>query len=241
MVSAPSGLSTIMPQKSGFDRHPVSAGLVGIGDSIVPRAVSSLNRRRQATAGVCRSGRDDHRGHGRCRPPHRRKLAEEPVLLLTRSFASRVWFDAACNLARVRPRVLLESASPHTIVALAAAGYGAAIVPSTVLIRRSVHAMPIVRGTEPLGNWGMIAWDPQRSLAPYGEQFIRELAMYCRRAYPGRNVIRAAPALPPPKQSRKPPMELGATCSHRREAGGFAFARSRTLLSLLRYASLAWC
>jgi DNA-binding transcriptional LysR family regulator len=147
-----------------------------------------------------------HRLRGR-RKIDVRELAEEPVLLLTRSFASRVWFDAACNLARVRPRVLLECASPHTIVALAAAGFGAAIVPSTVLMHRSVHAMPIVRGTEPLGNWGMIAWDPLRSLAPYAEQFIRELATHCRRVYPGRNVTSAAPALPPPKQSRKPPTD----------------------------------
>lgn len=145
-----------------------------------------------------------HRLRGR-RKIDVKELAEEPVLLLTRSFASRGWFDAACNLARVRPRVLLESASPHTIVALAEAGFGAAIVPSTVLIRRSVHAMPIVRGTEPLGNWGMIAWDPLRSLAPYAQEFTRELATHCRRGYPGRNIIGAAPALPPPKQSRKPP------------------------------------
>src|SRR5882672_5033421 len=42
------------------------------------------------------------------------ELADEPLLLLRRDFASREWFDAACETAHVRPRVLLESAAPHT-------------------------------------------------------------------------------------------------------------------------------
>ena len=49
-------------------------------------------------------------------------LADEPLLLLHRSFGSREWFDAACNIAHIRPRVLLESAAPHTLVALTASG-----------------------------------------------------------------------------------------------------------------------
>ena len=72
------------------------------------------------------------------------ELADEPVLLLNRSFATRGWFEAACSVAHIRPRVLLESAAPHTIIALAGAGYGIAVVPSTVLIPRgSVRAMPL--------------------------------------------------------------------------------------------------
>ena len=44
------------------------------------------------------------------------------LLLLRRDFASRDWFDTACQTARLRPRVLLESAAPHTLFALAATG-----------------------------------------------------------------------------------------------------------------------
>src|SRR5262249_20413908 len=52
------------------------------------------------------------------------ELADEPLLLLRPEFASRDWFETACRVARIRPRVLLESGAPHTSIALAAAGYG---------------------------------------------------------------------------------------------------------------------
>jgi hypothetical protein len=42
------------------------------------------------------------------------ELADERLLLLHRGFGSREWFDAACQVAHMRPRVLLESAAPHT-------------------------------------------------------------------------------------------------------------------------------
>src|SRR5262249_11764829 len=61
-------------------------------------------------------------------------LADEQLLLLRRDFGSRECFDAACNVAHIRPRVLLESAAPHTLIALAATGYGIAIVPSTAQV-----------------------------------------------------------------------------------------------------------
>jgi DNA-binding transcriptional LysR family regulator len=135
------------------------------------------------------------------------ELANEPVLLLNRGFAVREWFDAACNVARIRPRALVESASPHTIIALAVAGHGIAVVPSTVLIPRgSVHAMPLVQDGVALGSWVTAAWDPQRFLAPYAQQFVEELAAHCRRAHPGREFIRYAPLTrprEPAKQSAK--------------------------------------
>jgi hypothetical protein len=37
------------------------------------------------------------------------KLADEPLLLLGREFGLRQWFEAACDVAHVRPRVLMES------------------------------------------------------------------------------------------------------------------------------------
>jgi DNA-binding transcriptional LysR family regulator len=98
---------------------------------------------------------------------------------------------------------LVESASPHTIIALAGAGHGVAVVPSTVRIPRgSVRAMPLVRGAVTLGNWVIVAWDPQRFLALYAEQFVEELVAFCRRAHPGREFIRCA-QLPWPKESAK--------------------------------------
>jgi DNA-binding transcriptional LysR family regulator len=132
------------------------------------------------------------------------ELAEEPLLLLDRSFGSRQWFEAACSVAHIRPRVLMESATPHSIVALAGVGYGIAVVPSTVVVPNgAVRAVPLLHRGAPIGRWLTIAWDPQRSLAPYAGQFVHKLAAYCQRSYPGRNVIRRAPALPRPKEAAR--------------------------------------
>jgi LysR family cyn operon transcriptional activator len=128
------------------------------------------------------------------------ELAEEPLLLLRRDFGSREWFDAACSIAHIQPRVLLESAAPHTLIALAASGYGIAIIPSNAQVPRgAVRAVPLVRRGASVGRWAMIAWDSQRFLAPYAEHFIEEIVAYCRRDYPGRDLTRRAPPLPRPK------------------------------------------
>ena len=129
------------------------------------------------------------------------ELADEPLLRLGRGFASRDWFDAACQIAHIRPHVFLESAAPQTLIALAAAGKGIALVPSTVLIsREKVRVVPLVNRRAPIGRWGNIAWYPQRFLARYAEQFIEELVVYVRRDYPGREFTRRAPPLPRPKE-----------------------------------------
>ena len=128
------------------------------------------------------------------------ELADEPLLLLRRDFASREWFDAACETAHVRQRVLLESAAPHTLLALAATDYGIAIVPSNAQVPRgTVRAVPLVHRGASIGRWASVCWDPRRFLAPYAEQFVAEIVAHCRRDYPGRALIRGAPALPRPK------------------------------------------
>jgi DNA-binding transcriptional LysR family regulator len=129
------------------------------------------------------------------------ELADERLLLLRGGFASRDWFEAACSVAHVRPRVLLESAAPHTVIALAGSGYGIAIVPSTVQIpQERVSAVALVQRGAPIGRWVRIAWDPQRSLAPYAQRFVDELAPYCQRTYPGRELTRYFPRIPRPKE-----------------------------------------
>jgi hypothetical protein len=59
----------------------------------------------------------------------------------------------------------------------------------------------LVQRKASLGKWLTIAWNPQRSLAAYAEQFVDELVAYCQHDYPGRNLIRRAPPLPRPKLS----------------------------------------
>lgn len=129
------------------------------------------------------------------------ELADVPLLLPRRDFGSREWFDAACQVAHIRPRVLLESGAPPTLVALAQAGYGIAIVPSNARVPRGgLRAVPIVRRGEPIGRWASVSWDPRRFLAPYAEQFVDELVAYSRRAYPRPNLNRRVPPLPRPKE-----------------------------------------
>jgi LysR family cyn operon transcriptional activator len=134
------------------------------------------------------------------------ELADEPLLLLGHDFGSREWFDAACSVAHIRPRVLLESAAPHTLIALAATGYGIAVIPSNAQVPRgTVRTVPLVHRGASVGRWAMIAWDQQRFLAPYAEQFVAEIAAHCRRNYPGRDLIRRAPPLPRPKETNADP------------------------------------
>jgi DNA-binding transcriptional LysR family regulator len=130
------------------------------------------------------------------------ELMDEPLVLLRVGFASRDWFDTACRVAHVRPRVLLESGAPHTAIALAGAGYGIAVVPSTVAIPRDrVRGIPLVQRGAAIARWLTVAWDSERFLAAYAHQFIEELSMYCQRSYPGREFSRRAPPLPRPRET----------------------------------------
>lgn len=126
-------------------------------------------------------------------------LADEPLLVLRRGFASRDWFDAACSMGHVRQHVLLESAAPHTLVALAATGYGVAIVPSNAQVpRKGIRTLPLVHRGASVGRWAIVAWDPARALPPYALYFIEEIVAHCRRSYPGHHLVRRAPRLPQP-------------------------------------------
>jgi DNA-binding transcriptional LysR family regulator len=129
------------------------------------------------------------------------ELADESLLLLQPDYASRGWFDAACNVAHIRPRVILESAAPHTLLAMARTGKDVAIVPSNVRIAQAgLRALPLVHRGVSIGRWSVVAWDPQRFLAPYARSFVEELVAYCRRHYPGREFARSAPVPPKPKE-----------------------------------------
>jgi DNA-binding transcriptional LysR family regulator len=127
------------------------------------------------------------------------ELQDEPLLLLRQGFGTREIFDGACRMARVRPNVVLEAGDPQSLVALAEAGRGIAVVPSTMrLTGRSVRAMPILHAGTSLGTWGWIVWDPRRFMAAYALSFVDELAQHTRRGFPGREFARKAPPLSRP-------------------------------------------
>jgi LysR family cyn operon transcriptional activator len=126
------------------------------------------------------------------------ELGEEPLLLLSRNFASREWFLAACQVNHIRPRVFLESAAPQTVIAMAAGGRGIAVIPSSVRIPEtgSLRVIPLLQRKAAIGRWTVVAWNPERFLAPYAEQFVEEIVAYTRHTYPNRDLVRKAPALP---------------------------------------------
>ena len=130
------------------------------------------------------------------------ELADEQLLRLSSSFASHGWFEAACHVAHIRPRVLLESVAPQTLIALARTGHGVAVVPSTVRVPRAgVRVAVVVHRGVSIGRWIVAAWDPQRFLAPYAVQYVEELVAHCRRGYPGQEYGRRAPLLAQPRQA----------------------------------------
>ena len=129
------------------------------------------------------------------------ELADEPLLRLNSTFASHGWFEAACQVAHIRPRVLLESVAPQTLIALARTGHGVAVVPSPVRIPRAgVRAAVSVHRGVSIGRWTVAAWESQRFLPAYAVQFVEELVDYCRRSYPGHEYSRHAPLLPRPQE-----------------------------------------
>jgi DNA-binding transcriptional LysR family regulator len=128
------------------------------------------------------------------------ELENEPLLLLSRGFASHAWFEAACQIAHVEPRVILESAAPQAVIALARTGHGIAVVPSPVRIpREGVRIKTVVHRGASIGRWTVAAWNPRRFFAPYAKLFVDELAASVRRDYPGRDFVRRAPPLPEPR------------------------------------------
>jgi DNA-binding transcriptional LysR family regulator len=113
------------------------------------------------------------------------RLAPHPLLLLDASFGFRRAFDAACRMSGLKPKILIESRSPHTLLALAEAGHGVAIIPSALRTRR--YDLRIVGVTyrgkllrEPL----TILWDKRRPLPPYAVAFCQMLAEHVREVFP---------------------------------------------------------
>src|SRR5215208_5750630 len=125
------------------------------------------------------------RAPGRGRDIEIRSLAPHPLLVLDPRHVQRKTFDAACRLARVRPNVVFECTSPHTLLSLAEAGHGIAVVPSNVRLHRyALKALRITRQRTALFEPFSIFWDRRRALPRYGYDFCEMLADYMRQIIP---------------------------------------------------------
>lgn len=137
-----------------------------------------------------------------------RNLASYPLLLLDKTFAVRAAFDAACRVADFKPNIAFESRTPHTLLALAEAGHGVAIVPSVMPTHRyNLQIVRLAHRKRPLREGYAIVRDKQRSLPPPADDFCRSLLAYVREVFPispskvkagGTMKLRAAP------RARKP-------------------------------------
>jgi DNA-binding transcriptional LysR family regulator len=122
-------------------------------------------------------------GHGRSIDI--RGLAPYPLLLLDSSFMLRKTFDAACRLAGLRPNILFQCSSPHTLLALAEAGHGVAIVPSYLQFHRyTLKTLRLTHQRKPLQEPRSIFWDKRRSLPRYTQDFCELLAAHVRKVIP---------------------------------------------------------
>ena len=113
------------------------------------------------------------------------RLARHPLLLLDRSFVVRTSVDAACRVAGFRPTVVTESRSPHTLLSLAEAGHGVAIVPSVLPTHRyRLRIFRLTHRRRPLRLPLAVMWDRRRLLPRYADDFCRSLAAYLRDVLP---------------------------------------------------------
>jgi DNA-binding transcriptional LysR family regulator len=121
------------------------------------------------------------------------RLEPHPLLQGVPEFVMRKNFDAACRLAGFTPKVVLESRAPHSLLAMAEAGHGVAIVPSALRMHRYVLRLWRVtyRG-RPLDEPLAMISQKRRPLPAYAKVFCEMLADHVQEAFPIRTPARAA-------------------------------------------------
>ncbi len=116
-------------------------------------------------------------------------LEKERLLVTPASVTSRRLFDTACVAVNVRPRPVLEIQDLNALVALAEAGQGVAIIPSTVdKGGRDVVLLPIVHAGQPLASWIALVWAKSGVLSDYAEDFVGQACALLGKTYPGRDL-----------------------------------------------------
>lgn len=112
-------------------------------------------------------------------------LVRYPLLLLDSGYSVRKMFDAACRLAEIEPKILVESRAPHTLLALAEDGHGVAIIPSILTTNRyNLRIVRVAHRNRPLRERLIIQWDKRRPIPSYAQSFCELLAEYMREMLP---------------------------------------------------------
>ena len=109
------------------------------------------------------------------------RIAVHPLLVLDSGFVMRRTFDAICRVAGLRPNILIESRAPHTLLALAEAGLGLAIIPSPTRTQRyALRTTRITYKGKPIQEPLAVVWDKRRVLPQYAQGFCELLATHMR-------------------------------------------------------------
>lgn len=123
------------------------------------------------------------------------RLADYPLLLMDSGFGFRRAFDAASRVAGLKPTIRFESRNPHTLLALAEAGYGVAIVPSQLQCHRyRLRVAGLTYRGRALREPLTISWDKRRPLPRFATDYCAMLAAYMRETFPITKPTRAKSA-----------------------------------------------
>jgi DNA-binding transcriptional LysR family regulator len=139
---------------------------------------------------------------GKSRTIELSSLTPHPLLLLNSTFVVRRAFDAACRLAGMQPNIFLESRVPHTLLAMAEARHGIAIIPSQV--SASGYKLRIAGVTyrgRPLREPLAILWDKRRPRPRYAVAFCQMLADHVGEVFP---ITRPTGSGTGPRKSKRP-------------------------------------
>lgn len=113
------------------------------------------------------------------------RLSEFPLLLMDSGFGFRRAFDAASRMAGLKPTIVFESRNPHTLLALAEAGHGVAIVPSQLQCHRyQLRIAGLTYRGRSLREPLTISWDKRRPLPRFATDYCAMLAAYMRETFP---------------------------------------------------------
>lgn len=123
------------------------------------------------------------------------ELLHHPLLLLDTRYATRNLFDSACHLAGIRPNAFFESGAVHTLLGLAEAGHGVAIIPSILRTDpEKVRVKIVTHRRAPLELVLAALWDKRRMHAREADAFSELIAEYLREAFPVSRSTNAKPA-----------------------------------------------
>ena len=112
-------------------------------------------------------------------------LAGLPLLLMDGGFGFRRAFDAASRMAGLKPTIAFESRNPHTLLALAEAGHGVAIVPSQLQCwRYRLRIVGLTHRRRVLQEALTISWDKRRPLPRFATDYCAMLAAHMRETFP---------------------------------------------------------